>query len=153
MWNKSKSLKLSKICIYVFALTGVLICIFLPQWLKYVVESSRSSELFTANIRLLILLIIGYPLAAVCFKALYELHGLLLSVEKGEVFVKENVTRLRVLSWLCITASIMCFIATLFYYQLALLFCLGAFMGLVLRVLKNVFASAVEIKEENDYTI
>lgn len=153
MWNKNKSLILSKICVYLFALTGVFICIFLPQWLKYVVESSRSPELFSSNISLLALLIIGYPLAAVCFKALFELHGLLISVEKGEVFSQANVIRLRLISWLCITASLMCLAASLFYYQLIIMFCIGAFMGLVLRVLKNVFASAVEIKEENDYTI
>jgi len=34
-----------------------------------------------------------------------------------------------------------------------LLAILAAFMGLILRVLKNVFEQAIEIKEENDLTI
>lgn len=152
MWNKGRSIRLSKICIYIFALIGVVICSFMPLWLKYVVETSYNIFI-PNNLRLGILLLLGYPLAAVCFRALFDLHGLLTSIEKGEVFIQKNCDRLRGISWLCMIAAFICLIGSLFYYQLVLLFCIGAFIGLVLRIVKNVFASAVAIKEENDFTI
>ena len=41
-----------------------------------------------------------------------------------------------------------------FYYIAFWALCVAAlFMALVLRVIKNVFAQAEKIKEENDYTI
>ena len=48
----------------------------------------------------------------------------------------------------------MIFAASGFYYFPFWLLCGAAmFMALILRVIKNVFAQAEEIKRENDYTI
>ena len=74
-------------------------------------------------------------------------------IAAGEVFVEENVKALRAISWCCFLVAIV-FFAFFFYYILGLILAiLAAFAGLVLRVVKNVFAQAVEIKEENDLTV
>ena len=41
----------------------------------------------------------------------------------------------------------------LYYMPFLLLSAAAAFVGLMLRVVKNAFAEAVNIKNENDYTI
>ena len=57
------------------------------------------------------------------------------------------------MSWCCLAAGLI-FLASSFYYPAFFAFCAAAvFMALILRVIKNVFAQAEEIKKENDYTI
>ena len=60
---------------------------------------------------------------------------------------------LRRCSWCCMVVAAIClvFTAALFYFLLVA--AAAAFMGLILRVIKNVFQQAMELKEENDYTI
>ena len=59
----------------------------------------------------------------------------------------------RLMSYCCFFAGIVFAIFT--YYQPVAFFIFFAceFIGLILRVIKNVFEKAVELREENDYTI
>ena len=70
-----------------------------------------------------------------------------------EVFVSANVGYLRGLSWCCFTAAFVCLILSFFYLPLIILTAGIAFMALILRIIKNVFVEAIEIKQENEYTI
>ena len=57
------------------------------------------------------------------------------------------------MSWCCLAAGLI-FLVSSFYYPAFFALCAAAvFMALILRVIKNVFAQAEEIKKENDYTI
>ena len=60
---------------------------------------------------------------------------------------------LRRCSWCCMAVAAIClvFTAALFYFLLVA--AAAAFIGLILRVIKNVFQQALALKEENDYTI
>ena len=81
------------------------------------------------------------------------MNGLLKNISANEVFISENTEYLRQLSWCCVAAG-MIFAASGFYYFPFWFLCGTAmFMALILRVIKNVFAQAEEIKRENDYTI
>ena len=42
---------------------------------------------------------------------------------------------------------------SLYYMPFLIVSAAAAFVGLILRVVKNVFAEAVRLKDENDYTI
>ena len=85
--------------------------------------------------------------------ALYGLWRLLRNISEGEVFIPENVSILRLLSWCCIAAGLVCLFSALYYMPFLIVSAAAAFVGLILRVVKNVFAEAVRLKDENDYTI
>ena len=44
-------------------------------------------------------------------------------------------------------------LSALYYMPFLIVSAAAAFVGLILRVVKNVFAEAVRLKDENDYTI
>jgi hypothetical protein len=85
--------------------------------------------------------------------ALFSLDRLLTNLRKGEVFIQKNVNLLRIISWACIFAAILLFVGGLASFVFIILGVAACFFGLVLRVVKNVFDAAVQIKTENDYTI
>lgn len=81
------------------------------------------------------------------------LDRLISNIRQGEVFTAKNVTILRIISYCCFAASVI-FIYFSFIRPFAwLIVAAAAFFGLILRVIKNVFEQAIEIKEENDFTI
>ena len=79
--------------------------------------------------------------------------GGLAGISLGEVFTAGNIALLRRCSWCCMIVAAICllFTAALFYFLLVA--AAAAFIGLILRVIKNVFQQALALKEENDYTI
>ena len=81
------------------------------------------------------------------------LFFLLLRVRKGEVFTDRSVSLIRGVSWCCLALCIP-FGFLGIYFQLSWIVCLLAvFLGLCLRVCKNAFEVATEIKQENDLTV
>ena len=81
------------------------------------------------------------------------LDRLISNIKRGDVFTAKNVTMLRIISYCCFAASAI-FVYFSFIRPFAwLIVAAAAFFGLILRVIKNVFEQAIEIKEENDFTI
>lgn len=81
------------------------------------------------------------------------LFFLLLRVRRGEVFTDCSVALIRGVSWCCLFLCIP-FGFLGIYFQLSWIVCLLAvFLGLCLRVCKNAFEVATEIKQENDLTV
>ncbi|MBQ7782649.1 MAG: DUF2975 domain-containing protein [Oscillospiraceae bacterium] len=99
------------------------------------------------------LLVTFYSCAAVGFVILFVLHKLVTNIEKHKVFIEDNVKLLRILSYCCFIISII----TLIFARLRILAFIitfaAAFIGLILRVIKNCFTEAIAIREENDFTI
>ncbi len=88
--------------------------------------------------------------AAVCCVAL---AAILLRVRKELVFTPETVSLIRFISWGCMFIAIVC-LAVVYYFHMSFLFTLAAgFLGLCLRVVKNIIEQATEIKNENDLTV
>lgn len=85
--------------------------------------------------------------------ALYMLIRLLLNVIGDRVFVKQNVSYFRFISWCCYTVTLITLIFGLKYNLLLIITFAMAVVGTLLRVVKNIMQSAVEISEENDLTI
>lgn len=102
---------------------------------------------------------VGFLLsAAFVYAALYGLIRLLFNIKKSRVFIRENVTYLRRISWCCFGVTAVALIGGLLYKGLPYSFFLfiaflAAAIGLVLRVVKNVMECAVELKAENELTI
>lgn len=109
-----------------------------------------------------------YPEAIIAFIADIMLIKLLASVSRESIFTSENVAHIRAISWMCFAESLLFLgesIASLlivgperensrilFSVFLVISFAC-AFMGLIVRVVKNIFEQATAIKAENDYTV
>lgn len=148
-WNKDKSLVLSQICVWIFA--GLLFAGAAgAPWLFGIFIKVRGGVL---DGRLPYFLVSTYMAALPAAVALFLLYRLLGNIKKGEVFQAENVRCLRGISWCCLAAGIICLVSTVYYFPFLALAVMAVFMSLILRVIKNVFAEALALKEENDYTI
>ena len=88
------------------------------------------------------------------FAVLLNLFRLLGRVEKGAVFVAENVRSLRRIALCCALAALICIPAgAVLYFPFACMGIAAGFMALIVQVLKNTFAQAVRMKDELDLTV
>jgi len=143
MWNQKRSITLSKICVVIFSLALVLFAVRANSLVEFL-------DLQTDPFKFLITIYSGCVPAVIL---LWNLFFLLNRIEKDEVFINRNVDSLRRISWSCIAGGLICFISGFYYIPWFVVAIAAAFMGLIVRVVKNVVAQAVELKSESDYTI
>lgn len=148
-WNNQKSMKLTKLCIILFALVYAAVLIGCPWIVRQFVTYSFSARGKDAVYFMVTVYACAVPLGLI----LWHLYRLVIRIGEEEIFTDTNIKSLRLISWMCFAVALICLIS-MSYYTFYLIFAACAvFMGLLLRVLKNVFVRAKEIKEENDYTI
>lgn len=153
MLTKTKSLLLSRILAVALTVIVLILTFFVPIIAEWYESFSMGEGLFgDADIELPMCITL-YVCEALALFALHSLHVLLANINHGEVFIQRNTTCLRRISWACMLASCAFFIFGLwrFIFMFAAFF--AVMFGLIMRVLKNVFESAVEMKSENDFTI
>ena len=147
MWNKNKSLFLSRILTDVCAGLALIFAFFVPggaEWYNYI--SEPIGILSDRNVTIPMIVVIY-------FCVLWSLHKLLNNIAGEKVFIPENTSCLRAISWACMLAGFSMAVLALWRAIFVFFAFLLIFFGLVMRVLKNVFENAVEIKSENDFTI
>lgn len=150
MKNKDRSLIFSKILVKICYATVLACCIFAPFLVRYYNEKTVHLHSDNVSAPLLITLYCCIPFA-VC--VLVCLDILLKNIGNGQPFITKNVTLLRIISYCCFGVSLtFIYFAVLRPFAFAIVFA-AAFFGLILRVVKNCFKKAVEIREENDATI
>lgn len=148
-WNNERSMQLTKLCIAVFALVYAAVLAGCPWLVKKFVTYNFSARGINASCFMATVYFCAVPLGAI----LWNLYRLVVRIEGEEIFTEDNIKSLRLMSWMCFVVAVICLIS-ISYYGFYLIFAACAvFMGLLLRVLKNVFVRAKEIKEENDYTV
>ena len=150
MWNSMRSVGLSIFCTrLVIAL--VLVCaVLLPQIIKgYIAfyQIPPPTEPLTT------LMVILYSCCIPAMIALFSLDRLLVNIKKERVFIAKNVRLLRLISWCCFTAAAILACALPYYLFSIVMAIVLAFIGLLVRVVKNVIDAAVILKDEHDYTI
>lgn len=153
MWNKNKSLFLSRILTAVAAGLFFGTLFFIPTIAKWYEDFSDSIGLLSSQSVVAPMCIGLYVVEIMAFICLWSLHVLLRNISRNQVFIPQNTSCLRRISWTLMIAGAaftiigiwrsFCFFPAVF----------AVMLGLVIRVLKNVFEEAVEIKSENDYTI
>lgn len=94
-----------------------------------------------------------YSCAVVIAAALWQIDGLLRNILKEQVFLRENVRRIRIVQWCCGIVGLICIPAACCYYPLIFLVVIMGFLSLVVSVVTSVMEAAVAIREENDLTI
>ena len=101
----------------------------------------------------LAILIGFYCCALAVFPALWDLDVLLRNMLRREIFIPRNVTAIRHVRWCCVAVSAICLPAAFFYQPLIFMVIIMFFLALILSVLGEVMAAAVEIREENELTV
>ena len=99
------------------------------------------------------LLITFYVCAAFGFVILFVLNKLIKNVGSEKVFIDENVKLLKILSYCCFAIAVVTLIFARFRILVFVITFAAAFIGLILRVIKNCFTEAIRLREENDFTI
>lgn len=149
MWNGEKSIILTKWCIVIFMsllLAVVVSAPWLTEWFVDIYQTGQEENraYFMATIY------VGFVPAAYL---LYSLFKLLRRIEAGQVFTDENVELLRRISWSCFAGAVVALISVFYYTPWVFVAIAAAFMGLIVRVVRNVVAQAVELKNEADYIV
>lgn len=130
----------------------VVFALVLPRLVDSYISLRDRNEYFTENGRLLVKLAL-YVILIPAFTADVSLLALLNLVGKEKVFTALAVNLLRVISYCCFVEVVL-FTALSYYFLLGLVIAFAAlFLGIVLRVVKNVIEEATAIKAENDFTV
>lgn len=157
MWNSDKSINLTHFFVRVFYALLAVLAIAAP----FLIENESLNGIFSfANDLPKMYLIPFYISVPAGFAALVCLDKLLSNLKQEIVFESANVRLLRILSWCCVFATGVTLITAIvlsakhnheiFIYISAIA---EFFVGVIVRVVKNCFEKAVQIKAENDLTI
>ncbi len=146
MWTDSKSILLSRIAVVLFMAALVAVAAFAP-WLV--------NRMFTfmdesGAVYFLLTIYVGAIPAALLLVSLFRL---LRRIEKGKVFIQKNVDSLRYISWYCFAGAVISLASSFYYISWIMVSVAAAFMGLIVRVVKNVFSRAVSLQDDADFTI
>ena len=145
---KNKAVRLSAVatCAFMVALTALA---FLAPWLirKYADFRAIPDSGFHA------IVVAFYACFVPAFTALICLWRLLANIKRGQPFLQINANLMAVVSWCCAAVAVFTLATALWY--LPLLFVTGsmAFIFLIVRVVRNCFLAAIQLREENELTI
>lgn len=148
--KKNESAKLTSILIKIVYALAAVCCVMAPYMVEHydrMVIAKGEPSVFVP------LLVTLYCAAPVAVTALICLDRLLKNIIEDKPFIKANVTLLRIISYCCFAGALVFVYFTTLKPFAVIIVIACAFMGLILRVIKNVFEHAVEIREENDFTI
>ncbi len=146
------SIKITKLFIVLLAVITVIMSYYGPTIVRFVMLGK--TPMLPDVVRFWVLLVAGYICASIFLVFLYLLFKLVGRIEKGEVFVKGNLNILNTLSNLVLLACVITFVVSLTCDYLTFVLTVAtAFVTPVIRVVKNAFGKAVEMKNELDLTV
>lgn len=155
MWNSKRSAGVSAAVCFVFAViltAGLFLGPWAAKmWLCYYRGMPEDSAVVARMIKLFV--ICFYPCAIFAYVTLYSLIRMLWNIRKDAIFIPKNVRYLRRISWCCIAVAVISFVCGIQYIPYLFISVAAGFVGLMLRVVKNVMETAVELKAENELTI
>ena len=150
--SKKASVNLSMILSSLFFVGLIVGAVAMPTFVNSVIELVYNPATFPTFGKALCL-ITAYLILAVCMVADCVIFALLKTVKSDNVFTAKSVALIRAISWCCFLVGAL-FLVVGYYFQLAFLIAFAAmFLGLCIRVVKNVLEQATEIKCENDLTV
>ena len=150
-WSYKQSVVLTKICILLFsaAYFGVIFtCPLLTRRFLYYSCSAAGvyKETWLFNVTI-------YACAVPIGVLLWNLWKLVGDIGLEEIFTGENIRRLRIISWMCFAVAFICLLSMAYDFFWGIFAACMVFIGMLIRVIKNTFERARELKEEVDYTI
>lgn len=154
--KRKTSVTLSLILALMVGIVGTVGLFLLPSLVEKLIIAKFGAESFLLNLSpvsdpLLVALAYIALLCILCADVLMIL--LLLRVRDSKVFSEKSVGLIRGVSW-CSMLLGATFIVIGLYFALGFVVAgLAIFLGLCLRVVKNVIEEAIAIKSENDFTV
>lgn len=147
-WNEDRSISLSRVCVCAFALLLAGLDVF-GYWLVdfFLRLRGMNGQLGT------VILAAVYLCSVFAWIVLFRLWQLLGNIKAGRVFVQENISHMRTVSWCCAAVALVCLLAGLWYLPFFVAAMAAAFMALIVRIVKNAFQQALLMKDELDYTV
>jgi hypothetical protein len=150
MWNRDRSVLLSIVATRLLAGLAIALAIALPFLISTGFFADRAT---IASENAIFLLPIYYSFCVPVGIALFSLDRLLSATRQDLVFTAANVRRLRIISWCCFGAGVILLVSSLVSVVFFALAILAAFFGVILRTMKNLFATAVALQDESNLTI
>lgn len=147
-WDKDRSVSLSLACVGIFALCLAALDIGAYKIAEWFV--ANRFQHFRHGVLLMVSIYAGSVFGWIC---LYQLWRLLNNVRLGKVFIPENVRSMRIVSWCCVWASVIGLLSAAYYLPFAFIAVAAGFMALIVRIVKNAFQQAIEMKDELDLTV
>ena len=147
--KKDSGILFSRVLVWVF---GVLILIL--DWAVWPI--SRWLMLFIVDMQFrdtVLLIICLYVCNVPGFMLLWCMDKLLRNLRQGKVFDSDNVGLLKKISICCFVVSFISLRLCSRIYFLGIVALMTAFMGLIVRIIKNVFSSAIAMRSELDLTV
>lgn len=151
-WDSVKSTRLSIACTWIAIVGAVGVGVILP-FLPGVTQTGPvrvDSDWIRSALTPI------YLCVAAGLIALVLLLRLLYAISHDRVFTADNVRRLRLISYCGFAIALICLLAGILVHALiawTLIALVAAFLGLIMRVIKNVIDAARLLKEDADYTI
>lgn len=137
MWNAKKSVKLSLILVNIFLLLLIVGIIALPTLVTWYVEyKGREASLPTT------IMLTCYPCVPFAAVALWYLRKVLINVKKEMPFCKSNAVYLGRISFCAFAITAIMLFSGRYYLPFYVCAICAAFIGLLIRIFKNVIESA-----------
>ena len=151
MWTKKNSVSLSLIVTRII----MVLCLGVAAGVPFLITSR--AFYYVGGIRTGMepaMPVVIYLCLIPAFILLFSLDNLLRNIKNDEVFIYKNVKSLRIISWACFSVAIILLFAGIFVsLPFFVVSAAAGFFGLIIRVVKNVIEAAVDLKNENDFTI
>lgn len=147
-WSKNKSVRLSQICVVVFAAILLALdvgCYWAVAWFIQLRRMNWQSGV--------LMMVTIYICSVFGWLVLARLWQLLRNIRAARVFEAQNVRILRAVSWCCVAVGGVCVLSALYYLPFLLVGAAALFMALIVRIVKNVFQQAIDMKDDLDLTI
>jgi len=149
-WTAKKSIVLSQCFVLLFAVLLLALDIFC---MPFVWALFHISPVLDHGFGPEPLIVTVYLCSIPAWVILWSLQRLLRRIRNGDVFCEENVRDMRRTSWCCMLVSVICLAAALFHPLLLLIAAAAAFIGLIVRIVRDSFRQAVAMKDELDFTV
>lgn len=147
--KKDTGILFSRVLVWVF---GLLILIL--DWAVWPISRWLMRFIVDMQYRDTVLLIIClYVCNVPGFVLLWCMDQLLRNLRQGKVFEDDNVRLLKKISICCFVVSVISLSLCSRIYSLGIVALMTAFMGLIVRIVKNVFSSAIAMRSELDLTV
>ncbi len=145
MNSPKKSIKVSLILTYIFMFLLIAGIISLPWLVQWYVEICHRKPGLPTTIMLTCYPCV--PFAAVC---LWSLRTFLKNLLDDKINTLQNVSMLNRISWCCFGIMAIMLISGRFYLPFYVCAICAAFLGLILRIVKNLFHIQIEKEKSKD---
>ncbi len=147
MQRKNRSLKLSIAFTTFFAILLAFLTASAPWSVSIICKIFKHEHLTN------FLIFMTYLAIPAGWGAIVLLYKILFNVRNKKIFLEDNVKYLTILSWLCFYVGIISLIGAINFVAFVLVSLSALFIGLIVRVVRNIIEETISLKEDSDLTI